>query len=373
MPMLKLALFASLVAVAVAVDTDWIGATKWVVAAKGKDCVDTCKNDDPRMAKLKAGSKTYKCDGNVAAVDKRSLEAILEVVEDTDGVAKCKSFVDVPTPEAKKQGKYPMIDRGVCFFWSKSTKISCGTAADDKGVDDEHRICPCRATPEPTKNRKLDPTKPIKYHAEYVLSLVPTVKFSIKFPFFDQDAFECLEWTFNGRKAEGSVAAKPEALWKIRDAIMGTLGTSAADISFVAPETISDPLIAEVDVYADPKSLSGAGSWLTGYRIKQIGIDMIKKYPELKLCSHATDGNYETEFKTRPVLPASAAPLGPWSPASKSEASADVELETPSVLGVSSLGCFSAGALLGAAGVVMWSRVHQSESQDVALLPAVSE
>jgi len=216
----------------------------------------------------------------------------------------------------------------------------------------------------------LDPKTPVKYHAEYVESLVPTVKFSISFPFFTKWAFECLAWTFHGRKAVGTQAAEPEALFKVRDAIMGALGTAAADISFVAPPKLDDPLTAEVDVYAAPQTLSGAGMWLTESRIKQIGNYMIVKYPELKMCSHAVGDDYETEWKTKPVLPAYVPPLGDWSPATKIEVGADENLETPSVTQVESLGCLSAGVLLGAASVAMWNR---GQRQEVALLPAVSE
>jgi len=163
----------------------------------------------------------------------------------------------------------------------------------------------------------MDPKKPIKYPADYVESVVPTVKFSISFPFFTDDAFECLAWTYTGHKAEGSKVAKPEALFKIREAILDTLGTRAADISFVAPEEYSDPMIAEVDVYAGWQSLSGAGMWLTGDLIKQIGKHMIVKYPELDMCSYAeaNDVDYKTEWKTKPVFPANIPPGASWSSA----------------------------------------------------------
>merc|ERR1712127_476506 len=257
------------------------------------------------------------------------------------------------------------MGKGVCWYYTKATEFAkCKEAGTT-----ERRVCVCNTDKTKWTKKRAPIPDPIPYPAVYKRAHKASISFTIKFPFFTQDAFECLG-AQAGKEVTGS-EKHPEALFKMAYGIRQSLGTEAASIHFVAPEAYADPLEAKVDVYAAPEDMSGAELFLAKSKIRAIGPYLVEKYPELKLCApRASSGQvatYETEFGQSPVFPSSILPTGSWTPASKDEISNDSRVLA---LGVDlrSLGVASAGVLLVAGGAVLWR--HQQERE---LVSTVSE
>merc|ERR1712127_499972 len=202
---------------------------------------------------------------------------------------------------------------------------------------------------------------PIAYPTAYKRAEKVSISFTIKFPFFTHDAFECLG-AQAGKKVTGSAKKHPEAFFKMACGIRQSLGTEAASIHFVAPEAYSAPLEAKVDVYAAPEDMSGAELFLAKSKIRAIGPYLVEKYPELKMCaprwSLGKNPTYDTEFGQPPVFPPSLTLTGSWTPTRKDEISNDSRVLAVGV-GVRSLGVASAGVLLVVGGAVLWR--HRQE------------
>merc|ERR1712129_642472 len=270
----------------------------------------------------------------------------------------------------------PAISQGVCWYNSKALKFECATAA--KG--DDRRVCLCASTNAKggTAVTERDPIPHVvPYPAVHKQAKKASISFTIKFPFFNEDAFECLG-AQAGKKVTGDAKHHPEAFFKMANGIKQSLGSEAVGIDFVAPKKVSDPLVAKINVYAAPADMSGVEVFLAKSKIKEIGVYLAKKYPELKMCAPkylATDESFETEFGEFPVFPASVVPTHNWSPASKEEISADsvVPALVPALDGLRSVMVASAGVLLVAGVVVLWRRRKEPEMVCTTFESLVSE
>merc|ERR1712127_1060514 len=213
-------------------------------------------------------------------------ETILDNIEDPDVAAKGSAYLDL---DAKHKSKFegPAIDKGVWWYYTKATEFA---KCKQRAGTTERRVCVC--------NRDKTPRAPIPhsiaYPTAYKRAEKVSISFTIKFPFFTHDAFECLG-AQAGKKVTGSAKKHPEAFFKMAYGIRQSLGTEAASIHFVAPEAYSDPLEAKFDVYAAPEDMSGAELFLAKSKIRAIGPYLVKKYPELKMCAPRI-ATYETEF-----------------------------------------------------------------------------
>jgi len=302
-------------------------------------------------------------------------ETILENIWDPTDVAKCSVFID-RTVASKFPFNGPAISEGVCWYNSKAPKFDCATAS--KG--DDRRVCLCAST-NATGITAVKERYPIpdawSYPAVYKRAEKASISFTIKFPFFNEDAFECLG-AQAGKTVTGDAKHHPEAFLKMASGIKHSLGSEALGIDFVAPKKVSDPLEAKIDVYAAPKDMSGAELFLAKSKIKEIGVYLVKKYPELKMCAPKhqwRDVFFETEFGEPPVFPASVLPTHDWSPASKEEISTDsvVPALVPALDGLRSVVVASAGVLLVAGVVVLWRRRKEPEMVCTKLESLVSE
>merc|ERR1719468_1267762 len=281
---------------------------KWVLGAAKSTCKDTCE-------KLKTGAVKWACDEDSKwPMSQTDFETILENIQDDSDSAKCSAFVD-----HKGTLDGPYLSKGVCWYHSQATKFDCTTAAGDG----EQPVCRCYESKFKETERDPIPAH-IPYPAVYKRAEKASISFTIKFPFFTKDAFECLG-AQAGKKVTGTAKKHPEAFFKMAHGIRQSLGTEAAGIQFVAPKMYSDPLEAKVDVYAAPVDMSRAEMFLAKSRIRDIGPYLVKKYPELKMCALQTTAyeTYETEFGNPPVYPTSVKPTGSWSPARKDEVSND--------------------------------------------------
>merc|ERR1712127_257582 len=252
-------------------------------------------------------------------------------------------------------------------YYTKATEFA---KCKERAGTTERRVCVCNTDKTKWTKKRAPIPHAIPYPTTHKRAEKASISFTIKFPFFTQDAFECLG-TQAGKEATGSAKKHPEAFFKMAHGIRQSLGIEAASIHFVAPEAYSDPLEAKVDVYAAPEDMSGADLFPAKSKIRAIGPYLVEKYPELKMCApRASSGQvatYETEFGQSPVFPSSVLPTGSWTPASKDEISNDSRVLA---LGVDlrSLGVASAGVLLVAGGAVLWR--HRQERE---LVSTVSE
>jgi len=352
MPSMGKLMFASLgVAGGVSVVTP---KPTWVLSKVAENCETACNGQ----------SVAQTCDADRPWPQSQGdFETILDNIDGQDVAAECSAYVDL---DVKHKSKFegPAIDKGVCWYYTKATEFA--KCKENAGTT-ERRVCVCNTDKTKWTPRAPIP-HPIPYPTMYKRAEKASISFTIKFPFFTQDAFECLE-AQAGKEVTGSAKKHPEAFFKMADGIRQSLGTKAASIHFVAPEAYSDPLEAKVDVYAAPEDMSGAELFLAKSKIRAIGPYLVEKYPELKMCAPRTSidkfATYETEFGQRPVFPQSVTPTGSWSPARKEEISNDSRVLA---LGVDlrSLGVASAGVLLVVGGAVLWR--HRQERELVSTL-----